>query len=408
MTVTIIGEVSESWEQTTLGELCERGNGSIQTGPFGSQLHASDYVERGVPSVMPKDIGENRIRRDALSMISEDDADRLSRYRMQPGDIVYSRRGDVERRALITEAEAGWLCGTGCLRVRLGSSAVPAYVSYFLGHPAVRSWIVQHAVGATMANLNTEILGAVPVVVPPRPTQVRVAEVLGALDAKIDVNQRVAQGAEDLAVSKLAVAADDVEWVELGEIAEHQKTSVDPATIDGDVDHFSIPAFDAARLPVREPGTAIKSNKLSVPDRTVLVSRLNPRIPRVWFARTTEGVPAVCSTEFLVLRPKGDLTEGELYAACSQPAVLADMARRAGGTSGSHQRIKPADALSVPVPDPKSGPLRAMLTPLLETAAHARAESATLTELRDTLLPKLLSGELRVGDAEDESEEAGV
>jgi type I restriction enzyme, S subunit len=156
------------WEAVTLGEVCARGSGDIQTGPFGSQLHASDYVPFGIPSIMPQNIGENRVIVDGIARIAANDAERLNRYRVRTGDIVYSRRGDVERRALIRSEEDGWLCGTGCLRIRFGSSLVdPLFASFYLGHPAVRAWIVRHAVGATMPNLNTSILSALPFGVPP-------------------------------------------------------------------------------------------------------------------------------------------------------------------------------------------------------------------------------------------------
>ena len=107
-----------TWRTAPLGEVCLQGGGDIQTGPFGSQLHASDYVPFGIPSIMPQNIGENRVITDGIARITLDDAERLNRYRVRTGDIVYSRRGDVERRALIRSEEDGWLCGTGCVSGR--------------------------------------------------------------------------------------------------------------------------------------------------------------------------------------------------------------------------------------------------------------------------------------------------
>ena len=188
----INGEIPSHWEFTTLGEICQRGGGNIQTGPFGSQLHASDYVPVGVPSIMPTNIGENRILEDGIVRITEEDANRLGQHRLRAGDIIYSRRGDVEKRALIREREEGWFCGTGCLKVRLGSGVVdPLFASLFLGHPAIREWIVRHAVGATMPNLNTSIMSAVPFALPPLTEQKSIASVLGALDDKIELNRRM-------------------------------------------------------------------------------------------------------------------------------------------------------------------------------------------------------------------------
>lgn len=134
-----VGEAPEHWEFTTLGEVCDRGGGNIQTGPFGSQLHASDYVEEGIPSIMPVNIGDNRLIEADIKRITEEDAERLNKHRVVPGDIIYSRRGDVERRALVREEERGWLCGTGCIKVRLGEGVVdPAFASFYLDHPDVR------------------------------------------------------------------------------------------------------------------------------------------------------------------------------------------------------------------------------------------------------------------------------
>ena len=188
----LLGSLAPGWERTTLGVACQRGGGNIQTGPFGSQLHASDYRAAGIPSIMPQNLGDNRVILDGIARIEPRDASRLRRYLVHEGDIVYSRRGDVEKRALIGPREDGWLCGTGCLRVRLGENGVnPRYASYYLGHPAVREWIVRHAHGATMPNLNTSILSSCPFVIPPLFEQRAIAHILGTLDDKIELNRRM-------------------------------------------------------------------------------------------------------------------------------------------------------------------------------------------------------------------------
>lgn len=162
-----LGPIPRGWRATILGNEVERYGGAVQTGPFGSQLHASDYVPEGVPVVMPKDISGRKVSTASIARISEADAVRLSRHRLLPGDIVYSRRGDVERHALIGVLETGWLCGTGCLLVRLGRKWPSSmFASLVLDYPETRAWISQHAIGATMPNLNTGILSAVPLVMP--------------------------------------------------------------------------------------------------------------------------------------------------------------------------------------------------------------------------------------------------
>jgi type I restriction enzyme S subunit len=108
------------WTERTLGEICDEVDGVIQTGPFGSQLHESDYVEDGIPVVMPKNIVDGKIDTSDIAFISEKDAERLQRHKLSVGDIVYGRRGDIGRRGLTGAREGGWLCGTGCLRLSLG------------------------------------------------------------------------------------------------------------------------------------------------------------------------------------------------------------------------------------------------------------------------------------------------
>jgi type I restriction enzyme, S subunit len=159
--------IPQGWRRSTLGDEASRRSGLIQTGPFGSQLHASDYVPRGVPVVMPQDLQSRRVSTAKIARIQTRDAERLSRHRLEEGDIVYSRRGDVERHALISHREIGWLCGTGCLLVRLGRKwPSPIFASFSLDRPESRAWIIRHAVGATMPNLNTGILSNVPILVP--------------------------------------------------------------------------------------------------------------------------------------------------------------------------------------------------------------------------------------------------
>lgn len=193
--------LTSSWEVATLGDVCRRGGGDVQTGPFGSQLHASDYVSVGIPSIMPLNIGDNRISEAGIARITPEDAQRLSKYLVRPGDIVYSRRGDVERRALVRERENGWLCGTGCLRIRFGGENIvyPPYAAYYLGHPLVREWIVRHAQGATMPNLNTSILSALPFVLPTIQEQMFIASILSDLDDKIELNRQTNHTLEQIA-----------------------------------------------------------------------------------------------------------------------------------------------------------------------------------------------------------------
>lgn len=180
-----------NWRETTLGEVCDEVNGIIQTGPFGSQLHQSDYSSVGIPVVMPKDIIEGRIDPESVARVSLEHVERLSRHKLRSGDIVYGRRGDIGRQALIRPEQEGWMCGTGCLRISLGDSVInPLFLHRYLQQDDVVGWITNQAVGATMPNLNTGILRSVPVRFPPLPIQQRIAGILSAYDGLIENSQR--------------------------------------------------------------------------------------------------------------------------------------------------------------------------------------------------------------------------
>ena len=189
----------KKWQTHRLGDLVKAGGGSIQTGPFGSQLHASDYVLDGIPCIMPANLKNNRVDVSGIARISEHDAKRLNRHIVQVGDIVYSRRGDVTQKALITESENGYFCGTGCLLMRPGTKIDPAFLTYYLSTKTYQSWIASQAVGATMPNLNTGILHRVSFCAPDMSEQKRITTALTALDAKIELNNQINEELEGLA-----------------------------------------------------------------------------------------------------------------------------------------------------------------------------------------------------------------
>lgn len=175
------------WKKVTLGDIAS----NIQTGPFGSQLHQSDYSEEGTPVVMPKDLVNGHISELSIARVSEDHVNRLSRHKIEVGDILYSRRGDVGRCAFATDLEQGWLCGTGCLRVTIDSSkAVPKFVFYQLQKAETVGWVEKHAVGATMLNLNTSILSSIPIEMPSIEEQQIIVDMLSAYDDLIENNQK--------------------------------------------------------------------------------------------------------------------------------------------------------------------------------------------------------------------------
>lgn len=184
--------VPYGWSETSLRHLrCQ-----VQTGPFGSQLHSDEYVEDGWPVVNPMNLVDGGIRAVPTMTVSDDKRNDLARHVLQVGDIVFGRRGEMGRAGLVEDQHAGWLCGTGSLRLRVTPDLiVPPYLALLLGTPPARAYFQLSSVGSTMDNLNSEILLGFPTLVPPLAEQWRIVEEVGnvrAADALLDeslVNQ---------------------------------------------------------------------------------------------------------------------------------------------------------------------------------------------------------------------------
>jgi len=178
-----LGKIPTHWQVKRIRAITE----SIQTGPFGSQLHSEEYVSGGIPVINPSHLKDGRIEPDWDCAVDKPTWQRLSRHELDEGDIIFARRGEMGRCALVTAAEAGWLCGTGSLRMRLKRDvAYPQFLNGILSTSGVRDWLLLESVGATMDNLNTTILARVPLSVPPFDEQVAIASYLNRETTKID------------------------------------------------------------------------------------------------------------------------------------------------------------------------------------------------------------------------------
>ncbi|MBF6289691.1 restriction endonuclease subunit S [Nocardia cyriacigeorgica] len=406
-----------NWRRVTLGELCHEAGGGIQTGPFGSQLHASDYVATGTPSVMPQNIGDNRIEIDGIARVSAGDVARLAKYQLELGDIVYSRRGDVERRALVREENVGWLCGTGCLRVRIPDEGIhdARFVSYALGLAESRLWIRRHAVGATMLNLNTSILGEVPLRVPRIEVQRAIAEVLGALDDKIAANDRICEVSRELLAAMFARMAVDVdapesESVKLDEIVEINPREALSGSKNADVVYLDMRNLPDNAITVSGWSSRPARGGARFRNGDTLLARITPCLEngKVGYVDFLEdGAVGVGSTEFIVLRSRGDLPSVFSYFLCVSPRFRDYAIRHMVGTTG-RQRLSPSDVgvYNVRRPDPGAvSEFGEVSEGLMRRVKAAVDESRHLARTRDELLPLLMSGKLRVKDAEQVVEE---
>lgn len=276
------------------------------------------------------------------------------------------------------------------------------YVTDFLGNDPRWVYALLHNIdfsgynsGSAQPSLNRNFLKQIPVLLPSREEQHRIAVVLGVLDALIDQNRRLAGELEALARSMASVAPGQVA---LGEIARIMKSKqMRPV---GPVEHYSLPAFDDAAMPEIVNGEVIQSGKQILDGPTVLVSRLNPKWRRCWMAYPC-GDCAVASTEFVALKGNGVEPE-ELWALASAPPYWVAMRERVTGTTGSHQRVDKEAILQICVPDARllPTPQRGAIVRAVRQVHALRQEVVDLTKTRDELLPLLMSGRVRVRDVE--------
>ena len=154
-------KVPQGWTDATVGDFA-----SVQTGPFGSQLHNEDYVESGTPIITVEHMDGKYIAHRNLPLVSQNDVDRLRKYDLHTGDIVFSRVGSVDRAVMVSQHEDGWLFSGRCLRVRPYDPNTGSYFLWWFNQPVIRQLVTASAVGATMPSINTSILNSIRIAFP--------------------------------------------------------------------------------------------------------------------------------------------------------------------------------------------------------------------------------------------------
>jgi type I restriction enzyme S subunit len=278
------------------------------------------------------------------------------------------------------------------------------FIFYLAISDEFRDTAIQLMTGSSgRQRVETEALKQKVFILPALPEQKAIAEVLSSLDDKIDLLTRQNNTLEDFAQTyfrRWFLEENDNDTIMVSEIAKLENNSVSPKRQPLEpFHHYSIPAYDNAQTPVVELGNTILSNKFTVQPNSILVSKLNPITPRIW--RIDENVMpnSVCSTEFQVLKPYDIKHYLFLYFLMKSDDVVSSFAMSATGTSGSHQRIRPEYILEVETPEPDNDKLilfNEICTPMMERVKKNQQQIITLQKLRDTLLPKLISGEVRV------------
>jgi type I restriction enzyme S subunit len=387
----------KDWDLKPLGHLCSKiGSGSTPQGG------ATGYLPSGVSLIRSQNVFDHRFSPRGLAFISESAAQKLAGATVLQDDVLLNITGDGEtiaRCCLVPITALPARVNQHVVILRAGQDLVPGFLQRYISQPLMREFMLSHNSGGSRRALTKGQIEAFMLPVPPFKEQQAIAQVLGALDEKIAVNTKLSVTASEFA---MALVADHRPSVTLADVVVHQKRGLSPAEFgDARVAHFSLPAFDAGQQPQMTSPEEIKSSKFSIEQPCVLVSKLNPRFPRIWDVVKPPKALAVASTEFLVLE-SSCCTSTVLWAILSQPSFSAELETKVAGTSGSHQRVRPDDLLATEVIDPSllSEQTKAALECLGRRIADSREESTTLVAMRDALLPALMSGKIRVKDAE--------
>ena len=368
------------------------------------------------------------------------------KYRLHDGDIVLARTGASTGTSCYIASPPSAVFASYLVRLRTKAEFDSRFLAYYLKSENFRSFI-RGVLGDKSAqpNASASTMAQAPIRAPRNKHEQRaIAHILGTLDDKIELNRLMNETLEAMAQalfkswfvdfdpvrakiegrwrrgeslpglpaeyhdlfpdrlvdSELGETPEGWTIFSLNELALHHTKSMTPSSLpEVEFEHFSIPAHDAGLIPAIDRGTTIKSNKVIVPAGAVLLSKLNPKIPRVWMPDTPNERLQICSTEFLAFTPRSLANRALLFSLFIDPVFQTTLQSMVTGTSSSHQRVPPKALKSNPV---LSG-TRALFdlfdgfaNPMLARVLKNRAESCALAALRDTLLPKLVSSEVRV------------
>lgn len=387
-------------------------------------------TSEGIPLITAKVIKGGRILQTGEFISEETYASWMRRGLPQQWDLLVTTEAPLGEVALLRTPERIALAQRVILLRGHADLVDQRYLSYAFQSPLVQERLRARATGTTVQGIKQSELRQLDVPVPPVSVQKKTAAVLAAYDELIENNLRRIEILEEMAqavyrewfVNFRFPGHEDVILVDsplgpipegwssgtFGDLAENQRVNVNPLkSPDEQFDHFSFAAFDEGRLPSTELGETMKSGKLLVERDSVLLAKLNPRIPRVWFARPGGVRRSVTSSEFLVLTSRTGSALELLYAICGDPSFQSRLATMSAGTSTSHQRLKLDDLMRLPMPIASKSVVEAFVAvtrPMYCLVTSLTIQNANLRATRDLLLPKLVSGEIDVSDLDIETE----
>ncbi|EGR2489159.1 restriction endonuclease subunit S [Vibrio parahaemolyticus] len=407
--------VPNGWKLTSLGEIC---SGNLQTGPFGSQLHAHEYMDEGVPVLMPKDLINYRANNESAAKIPEHRADDLKKHTLKSGDLLFSRRGDVARFALIESDYPRSLCGTGCLKATPSKDHSPLFLSYFLQKNAVKKWLEQNAVGQTMPNMNTAILSELPLMVASsREEEDKIAQILSTWDKAITTTERLIATSQQqkkalmqqLLTGKKRLVNPDTGMVfegnwerhSLSDLVHVDKKSLGKKTPD-DFEFKYISLSDVAtgtigvNLEIHKYSTAPSRARRVLQNGDILLSTVRPNLKG--FAKISEKhADCIASTGFSVLTPKKRVSGDYIYQYIFSSHVTGQINSLVVGSN--YPAINSSDVAGLKVYCPtyeEQQKIASVLTAADKEIELLEAKLAHLKDEKKALMQQLLTGKRRV------------
>ncbi|MCA3226167.1 MAG: restriction endonuclease subunit S [Burkholderiales bacterium] len=425
------------WETVPLDSLVEPGRG-ISYGIVQPGAPVAD----GVPIVRVSDVRDGRVAVSAPLRVAPAIEAAYARTRLTGGELLLTLVGTVGEAAVVPASLAGWNTARAVAVIPVRKDVGAYWIKLALAAPGVREIIDSRLNTTVQATLNLADVARLPIVLPPVHERETIAHILGTLDDKIELNRRMNETLEAMAralfkswfvdfdpVRAKAEGRDpglpkpiadlfpdrlvDSELGEIpegwgvgrfGDLVEQLRDQESPLSFpDALYQHFSIPAFDDGQTARAELGESIKSLKSRVLPGVILMSKLNPEIDRVWMVDVRPENRAVCSTEFLVLRGRPPFTRGYTYCLTRSPLFRQQIKGLVTGTSKSHQRAQVESILNLFAIRPPARVVSSFdrsTDAILARTLECRREGRALAALRDALLPKLISGELQVKNAE--------
>lgn len=388
------------WKECRLGEVAKIVPGFA--------FKSEHFGDKGIPVIKITDINPPYINIEGASKVNLDsyNQNKLEKYYVSKGDFVVAMTGATIGKVGKNITSVRALLNQRVSKIKPFTTVDHNFVYFSLLSNDFQEFI-QNNIDSHSAqeNISGTSIARFPIPLPPLPEQRAIAGVLGSLDDKIDLLHRQNKTLEGMAETLYRLFFVDNHkntWQELTvrELADHAKTSIHPnRKPDTLFYHHSIPAFDGSHMPVHELGVSIQSNKYKVIKNTVLFSKLNPhKDKRIWLILGPTPDNSVCSTEFQVIHPKAEKYLFFLYGFVSHPENYDEIAAGVGGTSSSHQRIDPDVIFKAMcfVPDDRTlNTYNEIIGPMFDKMYRNLNSIYTLSRLRDTLLPKLMSGEVR-------------